>query len=109
MSNAVSIVHHQIYFSNQFKIILCLHQMRNKAIAWRPLAYIPDQDMYYSKVQQQKMAAALKLLRLFKLYSVALKLFIEAQQNGALENVYLVLGDKAKYVTLKIPLAFIIV
>ena len=54
------------------------------------------------------MDASLKLIRLFKLYSVALKSFIDAQQNGAMDNIYLVLGDKAKVVTLKIPLAFII-
>ena len=77
-------------------------------MAWRPLAYIPDQDLYYSKIQRSKMPAAVKQIRLFKLFSVALKSFIEAQQSGAMDNIYLVLGDKSKYVNLKIPLAFII-
>ena len=54
------------------------------------------------------MAPALKLFRLFKLYSFALKSFIAAQQDGAMDNIYLVLGDKAKHVNMKIPLAFII-
>ena len=54
------------------------------------------------------MEAPVKLLRLFKLYSVALKSFIQAQQDGAMDNIYLALGDKAKYVNMKIPLAFII-
>ena len=64
--------------------------------------------MYYSKVQRQKFPAAMKLFRLFKLYSVAIKSFIDAQKTGGLDNVYLVLGNKAKYVTLRIPLPFII-
>jgi hypothetical protein len=54
------------------------------------------------------MPASIKQLRLFKLYSVALQSFVEAQQDGAMDNIYLALGDKAKVVTLKIPLAFII-
>jgi hypothetical protein len=54
------------------------------------------------------MAASVKLLRLFKLFSVALSSFIAAQQDGAMDNIYLALGDKAKHVNLKIPLAFII-
>jgi hypothetical protein len=64
--------------------------------------------MYYSKVQREKIKAPVKLIRLFKLYSVALQSFIDAQQDGSMDNIYLVLGDKAKYVTMKIPLAFII-
>lgn len=39
---------------------------------------------------------------------MAIKSFIDAQQEGAMNDIYLVLGDKAKYVNLKIPLAFII-
>ena len=54
------------------------------------------------------MSAQVKLIRLFKLFSVALKSFIEAQQPGAMDNSYLVLGDRAKYVNLWIPLSFII-
>ena len=54
------------------------------------------------------MAASVKQLRLFKLFSVALKSYIEAQQDGAMDNIYLVLGGKAKFVILKIPFAFII-
>ena len=54
------------------------------------------------------MAASVKQIHLFKLFSVAIKSFIEAQQEGAMANVYLVLGDKTKFVILKIPLGFII-
>jgi hypothetical protein len=43
------------------------------------------------------------------LYSVALKSFTEAQQDGSMDNIYLTLGDKAKYVTMKISLAFIMI
>jgi hypothetical protein len=43
------------------------------------------------------------------LYSVALKYFVEAQQDGSMDNIYLALSDKAKYVTMEIPpLVFII-
>ena len=72
------------------------------------MAYIPDQDLYYSKIQRSKISAQVKLIRLMKLFSVALKSFIAAQQPGAMDNSYLVLGDRAKYVNLFIPLAFII-
>ncbi len=64
--------------------------------------------MYYSKTQLGKIEAAVKLIHLFKLYSVALQSFTEVQQQGAMDNIYLALGDKAKIVNLKIPLAFII-
>ena len=77
-------------------------------MAWRPLAYIPDQDLHYSKQQRGKIPAAVKQIRLFKLFHAGIKSFIEAQQPGALNNIYLPLGDKAKHVNLKIPLAFII-
>ncbi len=96
---------------------LCLHslcfvpqtlQTRNKSIAWRPLAYIPDQDLHYSIQQRKKTPAAVKQIRLFKLFNAGIQSFIEAQQPEALNNIYLQLGDKAKYVNLKIPLAFII-
>ena len=86
----------------------CILKTRNKALAWRPLAYIPDPELHYSRVQKTKFAASVKQLRLFKLFSVAIKSFIEAQQEGAMDHVYLVLGGKAKFVILKIPLAFII-
>ena len=54
------------------------------------------------------MSASLKQVRLFKLFSVALQTFINAQQDGAMDKIYLVIGDKAKFVNLKIPFAFII-
>ena len=54
------------------------------------------------------MPAAVKQIRLFKLFYEGIKSFIEAQQPDAMNNIYLQLGDKAKYVNLKIPLAFII-
>jgi hypothetical protein len=98
-----------MYWLLRFLLTNCwCTQTRNKAIAWRPLAYIPDQEMYYSKTQREKMKAPVKLIRLFKLYSVALQSFKQAQQSGVMKEIYLVIGDKAKYVDMKIPLAFII-
>ena len=83
-------------------------QTRNKSIDWRPLAYILDQDLHYSIQQRKKTPAAVKQIRLLKLFNAGIQSFIEAQQPEALNNIYLQLGDKAKYVNLKIPLAFII-
>ncbi len=77
-------------------------------MAWRPLAYIPDQDLHYSKQQRKKIPPPVKQMRLFKLFHEGLKSFTEAQQTDALNDIYLQLGNKAKYVNLKIPLAFII-
>jgi hypothetical protein len=54
------------------------------------------------------MPASLKQVRLFKLFSVALQSFIDAQQDGAMDHTYLVIGSKAKFVNMKIPLSFII-
>ena len=94
--------------SHAYPLTIYFLQTRNKALAWRPLAYIPDPDLHYSKIQRDKFAASVKQLRLFKLFSVGIKSFIDAQKEGALDNVYLVLGDKAKFVILKIPLVYII-
>jgi hypothetical protein len=77
-------------------------------MAWRPLAYIPDQDLHYSKQQCGKIPAAVKQARLFKLFHATIQSFVAAQQPGAMDDIYLPLGDKAKDVTLVIPLAFII-
>jgi hypothetical protein len=77
-------------------------------MAWRPLAYIPDQDLHYSKQQRSKIPPAVKMIRNFKLFNAGLKSFIEAQQSDVLRGIYVQLGDKAKRVNLKIPLAFII-
>jgi hypothetical protein len=77
-------------------------------MSWRPLAYIPDQDLHYSKQQRGKIPAAVKQARLFKLFHAAIQSFVAAQQPGAMDDIYLPLGDKAKDVMLVIPLAFII-
>jgi hypothetical protein len=82
----------------------CILKTRNKALAWRLLAYIPDPELHYSRIQKTKFAASVKQLRLFKLFSVAIKSFIEAQQEGAMDHVYLVLRGKAIFVILKIRL-----
>jgi hypothetical protein len=77
-------------------------------MAWRPLAYIPDQDLHYSKQQRSKIPPAVKQIRNFKLFNEGLKPCVAAQQTHALSHIYLQLRDKAKHVNLKIPLAFII-
>jgi hypothetical protein len=87
--------------------ILPLFQTRNKAMAWRPLAYIPC-EQYYSQEQFNKFDTDTKQFRCFQLYEAGLASYIKAQEPGAMDNVYLQLGDKGKFVNLFVPLAFII-
>ena len=80
----------------------------NKAHAWRPLGYIPIEQNYYSKAQWKKMDKVLKSKRENQLFEIVLQSFRQAQQDGALDNVELKLGNHIKMVNLKVPLAFII-
>ena len=81
---------------------------RNKAHAWRPLGYIPIEQNFYSKAQWKKMDKVLKSKRENQLFEIVLQSFRQAQQDGALDNVELKLGNHIKMVNLKVPLAFII-
>jgi hypothetical protein len=80
---------------------------RNKALAWRPLAYIPC-EQYYSQKQYRDFPTDTKMYRLFQLYEAGLASYVKAQKPGAMDDVYLPLGDKGKVVNMLIPLAFII-
>ena len=83
-------------------------QTRNKASAWRVIAYIPHEKNIKSQNQLSKFPAAVKTFRLQQLYQAALSSLIEAQKPGVLNGVKLQLGRKSKIVNLKIPVMFII-
>ena len=96
-----------IRFRWLWSLTLFLFKTRNKSFAWRPLAYIPC-EQYYSQKQYRDFPTDTKIFRLFQLYEAGLASFIKAQQPGAMNDVYLPLGDKGKVVNMLIPLAFII-
>lgn len=81
---------------------------RNRAIAWRVIAYIPQEKNIYSNNEIDKFDKEIKSYRLQQLYSAALKSLIDAQKPGALDAVRLQLGNHEKVVSLKIPIMFII-
>jgi hypothetical protein len=53
--------------------------------------------------QCKTILAAVKQIQLFELFNASLKSCVDAQQTDVLNNVYLPLGDKAKYINLMIP------
>jgi hypothetical protein len=48
-------------------------------MARRPLAYMPDQDLHYSKQQRGKIPPVVKQIHNFKLFNAGLKTFMEAK------------------------------
>jgi hypothetical protein len=71
------------------------------------IAYIPC-EQYYLQKQYKEFDTNMKQYRYFQLYEADLASFIQAQQPGAMDNVYLQLGDKGKDVNMYIPFPFII-
>ena len=55
-----------------------------------------------------KFPAALKTYRLQQLYKAALSSLVDAQKPGALDDIWIQLGNQEKIVNLKIPIMFII-
>ena len=89
-------------------MIYCFFQTRNRAEAWRVIAYIPREKNYYSKKEYKKMDPNIKTLRLQQLYNAALQNLKQIQSDESLNNIELRLDDKSKTVNLKIPIMFII-
>lgn len=83
-------------------------QTRNKASAWRVIAYIPREKNYTSQTLISKFPSALKTFRMQQLYKAAISNLVDAQKPGALSRVRLQLGNMEKQVNLKIPIMFII-
>jgi hypothetical protein len=71
-------------------------------MAWHPLAYIPCEH-YYSQKQYNEFDTNTNHYWMIQLYEAGFASFI-AQQAGAMDDVYLQLGNKGKYVNLCIPL-----
>ena len=57
---------------------------RNKATAWKPLGYIPNDRQYYSSVQWDSMTSEEKSTRLNYLFDTVLQSFRAAQEDNAL-------------------------
>lgn len=83
-------------------------QVRNKASAWRVIAYIPQKKNFKSQAQLSRFPPEVKTFRLQQLYKAALSSLVEAQKPNALDNVKLQLDRKSKIVNLKIPVMYII-
>ena len=80
---------------------------RNKAKAWKPLGYIPNDRQHYSSAQWDNMTSEEKSICLNYLFDTVLQSFRAAQEDNAL-TLPMTLGNDTKVVTLKVPLAFII-
>ena len=95
--------------------ILCVkvsnytQQTRNRAEAWRVIAYVPREKNYYSANELlAKFEPEVKSLHIQQLYEATLSNLKETQRNGLLNNIELKLGNKSKVVNLKIPIMYII-
>jgi hypothetical protein len=83
-------------------------QTRNRSEAWRPLAFLPIEEFYYSKAQIKLMSTELKFQRFHLLCEAAFRSLRQAQQPGAMDRVSLQLGILMKEVNLKLPVGYII-
>ena len=84
-------------------------QTRNKATAWRVIAYVPREKNGYSAAEQRStLRPQMRTFRMQQLYSAALYSLKIAQSPGHLDQVELKLGSTSKTVNLKIPVMFII-
>jgi hypothetical protein len=70
-------------------------------LAWCSLVYIPC-ELHYSQKQYNEFDTNTKQYRIFQLDKAGLARFFAAQQPGVIDAVYLQLGDKVKYVNLRI-------
>ena len=62
-------------------------QIRNRAFAWRPLGYVPNERVYYSEAQIKQFTPQEKQLRYQQAMFAILASVKEAQKEGALDNV----------------------
>ena len=83
-------------------------KLRNLPIAWRTLGYINDLSLIQSAAEDRNHSKELKAERLHAIFKTILASLIEAQQDGALDNIPLLLGNETKRVNLKVPVLFII-
>ena len=89
-------------------MLIFLSKTRNKAEAWRVIAYIPwEKNYYFKKEHASKFEPAIKTF-CQQLYEAALKNLKTTQSDGSLDNIELKLGNKSKFANLKIPVMYII-
>ena len=81
---------------------------RRHAYAWRPLGYIANESINFSKGQLAENDADTKNERFHTILECVLKSFKQAQLPGALHNIKMQLGDIARRCNLYMPLQFII-
>ena len=81
---------------------------RRHAYAWRPLGYIANESVNFSKDQLAENDADTKNERFHTILECVLKSFKEAQLPGALHNINLQLGNSVTRCNLYMPLQFII-
>ncbi len=83
-------------------------RLRNLSSSWRPLGYLYDLSIIESKAEKGQQSNEYKGDRLQAIFRVLLETLIEAQEEGALDNIWLTLGDQRLLVNLKIAVIFII-
>jgi hypothetical protein len=91
-----------------FTTTLFNQKLRNKASAWRPLGYVYDINIVDSKQERAHQSNEYKGERLHAVFRTLLESFIEAQNEGLLDNVTVTLGGQQRIVNLRIPVVFII-
>jgi hypothetical protein len=91
-----------------FTTTLFNQKLRNKASAWRPLGYVYDINIVDSKQERAHQSNEYKGERLHAVFRTLLESFIEAQNEGLLDNVTVTLGGQQRTVNLRIPVVFII-
>ena len=72
------------------------------------MGYVYDLSLLHSTAEEKLFGNDLKYSCLHKVFETILSSFVEAQQQGALTNVALQLGDQIRKVNLKVPCFFII-
>jgi hypothetical protein len=73
-------------------------KMCNLPIAWKSLGYIFDLSMILSQANAKGQSQDLKAERLHAIFKVVLATFIDAQKEGALDNVSLTFLDTTQNV-----------
>ncbi len=91
-----------------FTVSILNQKMRNLPIAWKSLGYIFDLSMIQSQADAKGQSQDLKAERLHAIFKVVLATFVDAQKDGALDNVSLTFGNHTKRVNLK-PVCFFVI
>jgi hypothetical protein len=91
-----------------FTVSILNQKMRNLPIAWKSLGYIFDLSMIQSQADAKRQSQDLKAEHLHAIFKGVLATFVDAQKEGALDNVSLTFGHHTKCVNLKLVCFFVI-